>query len=85
MKLTKECYAWAVVVTRRGHSKPRFFSGRYWWWYRESPKIPPNAEGCHWSLFKTRKEAREAAKHTEDNDSETKMVVKKVLVTVKEL
>jgi len=49
-------YAWGID-TRSGEGHG--FIGRYWWFNNKYSPIPPQLEGCHLALFKTRKIARE--------------------------
>lgn len=56
--IKREFSAWAVDTrSTEGHG----YIGRYWWFNGAPPKVLPQLEGCKVCLFKTRREAREAA------------------------
>ncbi len=61
--------------------------GRYWWWYGKLHEIPKHLEGCRYSLFKTRKEARLALQADKDKGyiayPESKVI--RVKITIEEV
>ena len=57
----KQFTAWAIKTNDPEHSKDALI-GRYWWFNNEPPNIPEHLRGCQFSLFATRKIAREKLK-----------------------
>jgi hypothetical protein len=73
MKHTKTFWSWAIEGNI--HQRP-FLYGRYWWWEKRPPIVPPQFEGLEYCLFKTRKVARKYKRLDRDG------IVRRVKVTV---